>query len=187
MRSERLAASAITRSSSAISTAFFWSMLSTSRVFDEAMRSASSASSTSTRRRSIASRRLSSAASIDPWCGRSRFPWVSFSARMRWAAITFSWAMRAASIASREAISASSIMRLRAISSERTRSLYPGQYARLRWFLARRSRRFRAPGCVRFPACASRARRRSARPPASARVPDPPAASTASGASISAS
>ena len=47
---DRLAASAITRSSSAISTTFFWSMLSTSRVLDEAMRSSSSASSTSMRR-----------------------------------------------------------------------------------------------------------------------------------------
>ena len=63
MRSDFFEDSAITRSSSAISTAFFWSMFKTSRVLEEAMRSVSSASSTPMRWRSIASRRSSSAAS----------------------------------------------------------------------------------------------------------------------------
>ena len=76
MRSERFDESAMTRSSSAISIAFFCSMLSTSRVCCEAMRSASSASSTPMRWRSMASRRLSSAASIASVARRSR--------RLRW-------------------------------------------------------------------------------------------------------
>jgi len=73
-------------------------MLSTSRVFEDAIRSASSASSTSIRRRSTASRRFSSAASMDSERSISS-PLVSLSARMRWAATAFSCAMRAASIA----------------------------------------------------------------------------------------
>ena len=85
------------------------------------MRSLSSASSTSMRWRSMASRRLSSAASIASVRAISR-PLVSLSARMRSAATVFSCTIRAASIASREAMSASSIARLRAISSARTRS-----------------------------------------------------------------
>ena len=121
VRSTLVPASSMTRCSSAISTAFFWSISSTSRLCCEAMRAFSSSSSAAMRARSTASRfRISAASSASVWAMTSVL--VSCSEAMRAASTTFSWAMRAASTISRALISAASTARLRSISSWRTAS-----------------------------------------------------------------
>ena len=178
MRSERFADSAMIRSSSAISIARFWSILSTSRVRagGNALgleRELDADALTLDRVASLQFGRLDQFRALRcpaPWspvrskCGQGRSSFPGRSEPPRW-------------------LRAKQCRLPRPHGCARFRARGPAPPARcgwLRWLRARRCRRLRAPGCGRSPACGCSARRRcgSRRGRVRARCarPPPPAA-----------